>query len=317
MSRRRIGWALLGLVVIAAFAGSLLGSRLLQGTDVTREVWGGRGDARPVARRMVSLAPSVTEVAFAVGCGDRLVGATRYCTYPDEARRIPRIGGYSDPSMEAIISRRPDLVVGNLGVDHGPLREALGALGVPVLLLDHGRVEGLLDSFLQLGRICQKEATAKARVTELRSRLERVAQRTRGRPLRRVLVVFGRGGQAGGLQEVYVAGRGGLYDEVIRLAGGVNAYRSPVPAFPRLTAEGILRIDPEVIVELASGVMGPTPPRAELERSWRELPGLCAAREGRVRVVSGNIGEVPGPRLFRLVEEVAAAAHPEVDWSAP
>lgn len=321
MSRRRIGWALLGLAVLAAFGGSLLGSRLVRGPEASREGGHSRGGPQvpAEARRIVSLAPSVTEVAFAVGCGERLVGATRYCTYPEGARRIPRIGGYSDPSMEAVIGRRPDLVIGNVGVDHGPLREALGRLGVPVLLVDQGNMEGLLSSFRQIGQVCGAKgaAEAEAKVADLRARLARVREKTRDRPARRVLVVFGRGGQVGTLGEVYVAGRGGLYDEVIALAGGDNAYWKPIPAFPRLTVEGILQIDPDVIVELASGAMGPAPPRAELEESWRALPGLSAARAGRIRVVTGNIGEVPGPRLFQLVEEVAAAAHPEVDWGRP
>ncbi|MDY0004593.1 MAG: ABC transporter substrate-binding protein, partial [Polyangia bacterium] len=151
----------------------------------------------------------------------------------------------------------------------------------------------------------------------LRKRLDRVERLTRDRPRRSVLVVFGRSGEGGALREVYAAGRGGLYDEVIALAGGRNAYGKRVPAFPKLGPEGILQLDPDVIVELASEGMAGGHKEEELLGSWQALPGLGAVKAGRVRVLPGEYSEVPGPRLFRLVEELARVVHPEADWGRP
>lgn len=316
MSRRRIGWALVAAVVALAFAGSVVAARLLVGPEASAEQGSGARRSRAAAR-IVSLAPSVTEVAFAVGCGDRLVGATRFCNHPEAAKRIPRIGGYANPSLEAVLRQRPDLVVGTAGTDHHAFQEALGRVGVATLVVDHSRIEGVLSSFRQIGRACGAEARGEAWVTRLRGELAAVAARTKDRPRRSVLIVFGRSGVAGGLREVYVAGRGGLYDEVIRLAGGQNAFRKPVPAFPKLSVEGILQVNPDVIVELAPEAIAAGHSVAALEASWRALPGLVAVRAGRVRLIAGDYGEVPGPRLFRLVEEVARTVHPEAAWGRP
>lgn len=317
MSRRRIGWTVMLALLALAFVGSGAAVRILRGEEVATGKQGPGEAAKGPAGRIVSLAPSVTEVTFAVGCGDRLVGATRYCTHPEAAKRIPRIGGYSDPSLEVVLGLKPDLVVGNVGVDHRSIVQGLRPLGVPVLLLDQGRIEGVLTSFREVGRACGREAQGAEIAASLRRRLDRVARLTRDRSRRSVLVVFARGGAGGALDEVYAAGRGGLYEEVIHLAGGRNAYPRRIPAFPKLGPEGILQLDPDVIVELASEGMAGGHRAEDLARSWEKLPGLRAVKAGRVRVLPGEFSEVPGPRLFRLVEEVARTVHPEVDWGAP
>ncbi len=129
--------------------------------------------------------------------------------------------------------------------------------------------------------------------------------------------MFGRSDGGGAVREVFVAGRTGLYEEILQLAGGRNAYRRKVPAFPKLSLEGVLRLDPDAIVELASDRVKAGRTAEALRRGWLSVPQLTAVREGRIHLVTGGYGQVPGPRLFRLVEDVARALHPEADWGTP
>jgi len=316
MTRRRIRLAVLITVVVAAFVGSAVGTRLI-GEDPARGAGVGRaaGPQRVApARRIVSLAPSVTEVLFGVGCGDRLVGRTQYCNYPAAARRVPSVGGYVDPNLEVVTGLRPDLVIATRMGAQGKLQRALRRMGIRVLIVDHGHLEGVIASFRSIGRACGGTHKAEALVAATRARIAAVQRRIRGRPRRSALVVFGRNGTPGALREVYVAGRTGLYEEIIHLAGGRNAYTQRVPAFPKLSLEGVLRIDPDAIIELASDQLRHGHTVAELRQGWLAVPQLSAVKHGRLRFVTGGYGQIPGPRLFRLVEDVARALHPEVHW---
>jgi len=320
MTRRRWSSLLLLAFIALAFAGSAVGARWAAmrpgGSRVARP---GRRTG-PLASRVVSLAPSVTQTLFAVGCGPRVVGVTRYCTRPEAACRLPKVGGYVTPNLEAILRLRPDRVVGTTAASHGRTMEGLGRMGVPWEAVDHGSLAGVLASMERLGRLCGRPSQAEALVDRIRRQIRGIQKRVGGLQPRSALIVFGRTGGGpgeGGIRQVFVAGRTGLYEEILRLAGGRNAYPKTVPAFPQLSVEGILSLDPDAIVELASDrvLRGESP--EDVRRAWLRLRDLRAVRAGRVVVVTGGYGQVPGPRIFRLVGDVARALHPEAFEGTP
>jgi len=295
MKTRR--WILI-VIVAGAFGGSYALKRSISVPAANVPSTGSR------ASRVVSLSPSSTEVLFAIGAGDRVVGVTRYCAFPPEARSKPQIGGYYDPNYEAIVHARPDLVV--TLPEHEEIRPELLKLGLNVLTVDHRTVRGILDSITTLGASCGVPEKAAALRSSLEARIRKIGARTAGLPRPRVLVSIGRMAGDGTMNRITACGRAGFFDELIGLAGGVNALE-PGVAFPALSPEGLLKVDPEVIIDLWPDFHDQNLDLEAIRRLWKALPGIRA----RIEVIGETYVIVPGPRVILLLEDLARAIHPE------
>ena len=257
--------------------------------------------AQAPPQRIVSLAPSVTEVLFEAGVGPRVVGVTSYCRFPREALAIPKIGGYLTPSYEALVAVHPDLIV--TLPEQADLEPKLSALGFPILRLDHRSLDGIVRSIEQIGERFGVGERANRAAAGLRHTLTAVSRMARGsRP--RVLICFGR---AEDFRRLTAAAPGTIHDDLIRQAGGANVLTSRAIAYPALSAEGVIRLDPEVIVEFAAGGVD----AAALRRQWNRLDSVTAVRTGRVHVFTGEFLSVPGPRFVRFAETIARAIRGE------
>jgi iron complex transport system substrate-binding protein len=296
---------LLAAVLLAVFAGSFLAQELLDGghPDV--------GPQGPV-KRIVSMAPSITETLYAVGLGDRVVGVTRYCEYPPEVQELPRVGGYHDPNFEAVVALQPDLVV--LLSGDKPSQVAFQKLRIPTLVVCHDNLEGILDSFVQLGRVGQVQADARQIAADIRTRLEQIRQKTAAAPRPKVLFVIERSLGSGKLEDVYVAGSDGFFDRIIELAGGRNACPPGAVRFPIVSAEGILWMDPEVVIDMTAGLAQGQPNQEAILAAWQQVAEVKAVKAGRVHAFDQDYAFVHGPRFILLVEDLARLLHPEIDW---
>jgi iron complex transport system substrate-binding protein len=272
-------------------------------------------EAATEPQRIVSLSPSITEVLFALGLGDRVVGVSRYCRYPPEARRKAQVGGYLDPSYEAILALQPDLVV--LRCENEQFVKGFRDLGLRLLLVEHDSVEGVLDSMTAIGRRCGVEAKAQQMVAEIRTQIHRITEKTAGLDRPRVLLVVERTLGSGKIQNVYVTGSNSFLNRMILLAGGKNACTDTGAGFPVVSGEGIVRMNPQVIIELlAAGMQAGLSPQESL-RDWQQLPDVEAVRNGRVYQVDDDYAFIPGPRFILLVEEFARLIHPEFQNDTP
>jgi iron complex transport system substrate-binding protein len=259
--------------------------------------------ARPRPVRIISLAPSITETLFALGAGGQVQGVTDYCDYPAAATSLPKVGGYYNPNYEAILSLRPDLVL--LLPEHQEVRLRFQRLQVPALTVEMHSLAGLITTYVQLGAVCGAEARSAVLIRDLLSAVARCQAETRtSQPRPRVLLVISRDYQAGGIQETYVAGRGEFYDELLELAGAENAYRRAWPKYPKLAAEGLLSLDPDLILELVADPQTLPRPLESLAADWQQLPGLRAVRDGRVEILAGSYTVRPGPRLPLLLDDL-------------
>jgi iron complex transport system substrate-binding protein len=300
------------MVRVDSIAALLAGVILTVGCGGTAaEVMPG-ADGADAPGRIVSLAPSLTETLFALGLGDRVVGVTRYCSYPPEVRELPKIGGHLDPNFEAIVSLEPDLVV-VIPSSHES-RSRLELLGIRVLEVDQHDVEAVLESVSTVAEACGVPERGVVLRAELERRLVLVRAAVAGVPRPRVVVVVGHQVGEGAVRSVWAAGRDTFYDGVVRIAGGVNAVDGGIARYPELSREGLSALDPDVVVDVIAGVEDRRLDLETVRDEWMRLTELRAVREDRVSVLAGDHMVVPGPRLPEMVEAMARALHPGLEW---
>jgi iron complex transport system substrate-binding protein len=258
------------------------------------------------------LAPSITETLFALGVGDRVVGVTRYCAFPPAAHDLPRVGGHLDPNIEAIVSLEPDLVM-VIPSSHEN-RRRLEALGIRVLEVDQHDVDSVLASISVVADVCGVPERGRELRTEIEGQLQRISDRVAGANHPRVLVVVGHQVGDDAVRSVWAAGPDTFYDGVVRVAGGVNAVDSGPASYPELSREGLAAVDPDVVIDVIAGLEERDLTIGAVRAGWRRLAELRAVRENRVVVLEGDHMVIPGPRLPEMVEAIARALHPALNW---
>jgi iron complex transport system substrate-binding protein len=245
------------------------------------------------ARRVVSLSPSTTEALFAIGAGASVVGRSRYCDYPEEAKRLPVVGGWVDPNLEAILALAPDLVVGARGPSGAGFVQKLEARGVATYFPPTESFAEIDAMLRGLGARLGRDADAARVVGGLHARVAEVEARVAGRPRPRVLLVFG-------TSPVVVAGPDTFVGEMLRRAGADNVVREG-SGYPTLGLERVVALDPEVVVDAAWGEG-----RVADLPAWRDVR---AVRERRVRVLTDESVLRPGPRVGDGLDALARAVH--------
>jgi len=254
------------------------------------------------ARRIVSVSPGATEILFALGAGDRVVGTCKFCDYPAAAARCPRVGDYANPSLEAIVAARPDLVVTG-----GPQRELvlhLRSAGIPAIVLLPRSIAGLEENIRQLGRALDRSANARALCARIDERLARVT---------RTAAAAGTAARPKVYFEIWAdpfmaIGDDTYAGELIRLAGGDNIARGAPGEYPKLSAEAILAANPDVIIlshcDDAQGALHAVAGRP----GWAQLAAV------RNRRVYGDLNMDlllrPGPRLVEGLAQLRARLAP-------
>ena len=259
--------------------------------------------------RIVAMAPSLTETLLALDLEDRVVGVTRYCPKVDGALNV---GGYFDPSYETILSLDPDLVI--VMQSHDELHRRLRDLGLDTLRVDQHDVQGILSTVETIAKRCGVEKRGRDLVVGLRHALDEVANAVEGLDRPRVLVVVGREPGGGRVGTLWAAADDTFYDDVIDLAGGVNAISNSVIRYPELSREGLIAVDPDVILDVVAdgGARGVNLDGAAAD--WLEFEDLRAVRDHRVHVLMQDFVVIPGPRIVDTVRAFAERLHPELLW---
>lgn len=261
----------------------------------------GRALVLPVRpERVVSLAPNITETIFAIGAGDRVVGDTLYCDYPEEAKAKEHVGDTLRPDLERIVALKPDLVLISTS---SQLEDTVGRLeqvGIPTFVLASRDFADVLASVERLGDLLDAGEPARALAASLRARADEVARRVSARPAPKVFVMVGD-------RPLITAGRGTFVDDLVRRAGGVSISGDEASDWPQYSPEAVIARAPETIVlpTDSHGVAGETTDPEALAL-LRETP---AVRAGHIVRIDGNLIMRPGPRLVDGLERLARALH--------
>jgi cobalamin transport system substrate-binding protein len=255
-------------------------------------------------KRIIPLAPSLTEILYFLGLGDRVVGVTNHCDYPPEVRVKPKVGSYVNLNVEQIVSLRPDLVVGTVDGNEQMVVELLEQAGIPVYVVNPRNVREAVETIALLGRVCGVKEKGKALAEDLTVRVNKVVQKTA--TLRRPLVFL-----QIQLQPIMTVNKHTIHNDLIQLAGGRNMSAEEPITYPRISLEEVIRQGPEIILISSMERQG----RFERARQdWLRWTSIPAVKTGRVYLIDSDLIDRPSPRVVQGLEIMAKLIHPEIEW---
>ncbi len=257
-----------------------------------------------VPQRIISLSPSNTEVVFALGLGDRLIGVTEYCNYPAEALEKEIIGGFATPSIEKIVELEPDLVLAStIHIEEVPRLEMLG---IPVLVVESATLIELYTSMSLIAEVTAVTAAGEALIASMQQQISVVEEVVSSIPVEERVRVY---------YEVYSdplmsAGKEAFINEIISLAGGINIFGDINESYPQISAEVVAERQPDIILypdyhgtaDLVSEAMAGRP-------GWESVPAVV---NGRVYSIADDSFARPGPRVVEAVEEAVRLFYPQL-----
>jgi iron complex transport system substrate-binding protein len=262
---------------------------------------GRKVEVREPPQRMISIAPSVTEILFALGLGEKIVGVSSHCNFPSEALKKEKVGGYITPSLEKIISLRPDLVFQTADGDLKAFVNRLAGLGIPVYISNPHSLSETLKVVLKIGEVTFSGPAARTLADSMRAKMIGVREKIAGLPRLRVL-------HAMSVDPLISSGKGTFVHDLIVLAGGENIAAGAQGKHPLLSMEEVIARDPQVII--LSSMLSNEPMTAQ-KRWWERYREISAVRTGRIQVIQADLILRPSPRIVDGLVEVARAIHPE------
>ena len=249
--------------------------------------------------RYISLAPSLTEIVYAIGAGDGLVGRTSYCNYPAEAQKVEAVGDTLKPSIERIIALRPQVVFVSTASQLEAFTNELESHHIAVYVTDSHDLEGVFHSIERLGDVLGKRANADALLKQLRARVGVVEEAVKSRPPVRVFYQVSD-------EPLYTIGRDAFITDLVKRAGGVSVTADVPGAWPKYSAESALAAKPDAIVLPTGGSMGDA--NSNVAAALKRSPAVA---NGHVYKINDDHLSRPGPRAVDGLEELAHALHPE------
>ena len=259
-----------------------------------------------IPKRIISLAPSITEILFALGLNEEIVGVTDFCDFPSQALEKPKVG-YSHPNLESIVALQPDLLLAPKSFMRVDLLQKLEHLKIPTFVLEPHTVEDIMAHIQMLGRMVGRSQEGNEETAVLRKQVSSLAQELEGLPRPTMLYVLNS-------EPLITVGPGSFIHHLIELAGGRNAAEEARTSYPRLTMEEVLRQNPEFLVFPVGRFEGI--PKSEQE-SWKRWDVLNAVKHNRLFQVQSDLLNRPGPRIIDGLKQLVNILHPEVLQQIP
>ncbi|MGA2914931.1 MAG: helical backbone metal receptor [Sedimentisphaerales bacterium] len=254
--------------------------------------------------RIISLAPSTTEILFALGLGDNVIGVSQFCNYPEQAKELPRMGGLMNPNYEAIVAAKPDLVI--IFDDMQEAENKFKALEIETLVVKHDTINDILDAIHTIGERTGKAEQARLIVDDIVNKIHITQGQNQSANPPKVLVCIGHDysqDPSAKLQNIYIAGNDGFYSEMIKLAGGQNAYTGSI-ANPAVSFESIIAMNPQIIID----ILPPANVNIDTEiikKQWQNFSDIDAVKNNRIYLFMEDYMSIPGPRFINIIEKFA------------
>jgi len=252
--------------------------------------------------RVISLAPSITEILFFLEQEDRLKGVTRFSDYPKQAAGLPKVGSYVNLDLEKIVSLKPDLCIAVKDGNPIEIVRRLESFGIPVYAVDPRDLDTLIETVMEIGHLLNADTIAQRVAGDMVSRIEKIKTRT-AQVVYRPGVFF-----QIGISPIVSVGANTFNDELIQLAGGTNLVKGTA-AYPRFSKEQVLALAPEVIIICSMARQGGF---ERMKAEWNRWPGLPAVKNQQIFLVDSNLFNRPTPRLVDGLELLFQLIHPEL-----
>jgi iron complex transport system substrate-binding protein len=260
----------------------------------------------PPQQRIVSLAPSITETLFALGVGAQVVGVSQYSDYPEAARRLPQVGTYLTPNVEAIVGLHPTLIIGLVSSANLRAMRAFAGMGYSTVTVGEGTLADIQESITRIGHAVGRDDRAAELITDMHRHFATVEQRLKRADSPKVLMLVGH-------QPMVAVGSSTFLNELIAMAHGDNIAANSGDAWPRLSIEYIIATAPAVIIDGQMGSDATSP-----SNFWQHYPTIPAVKHQRLYGYSDDPVLRPGPRVWESLEVLAQMIHPELmSTSAP
>jgi iron complex transport system substrate-binding protein len=252
-------------------------------------------------KRIVSLAPNITEILFSLGLDEEIVGVSIHCNFPEKVKNKVRVGSYISLDFEKITSLKPDLIIATGAGNTRDTVDRLGKLGFQTYVIYPKNFDDILQSIAHIGQIVNREKEARRVIEGMKKRGQRVIELTQDLPRPKVFIQIGDA-------PMVTVGKGSFADDLIRLAGGENIAGKEKEVYPRFGMEEILKRSPEVIV-ISS--MNPRGDYQKVLQEWTRWKTLPAVKNGRIHLIDSDLLDRPSPRIIDGLEELARVLHPE------
>lgn len=257
-------------------------------------------------QRIVSLSPNLTQVIYALGYMDQVVGVTIFDEYPPQVIDLPKVGGWINPNYEAILALKPDLVVLMKDQDIS-FGDKLRTLGLKTFIAkSNDSIKDIIQAISDLGEILGESEEAKKLTLSIQSDLNEIEQKTKNTKKKSVMIVVGR--NPGTLEDIYVIGRNNYMDELITLAGGENVVENERNAL-KITKEAIFSYNPDVIIEINHQQIDR---EAEILAIWNTLKQVEAVKNNQVHILSSKVLLHPSQRIVDGAQTLTEILHPEI-----
>ena len=252
--------------------------------------------------RVVSLAPSITEIVFALEQENRLVGVTRFSDFPEAAKKLPKVGSFVHLDLEKIVSLKPDLCIAIKDGNPRAVVNRLESLGIPVYVVSPVNLKTVMKTITEIGSFLNASEKANSVVQDMKSRIQRVKTKIANVTYRpRVFFQIG-------IAPIVSVGTNTFTNELIELAGGKNLSKGPIP-YPRFSKEQVLSLSPEVFIITS---MSRNTIFEQVKKEWSKWPSLPAVKNHRIHLEDSNLFDRPTPRLVDGLEHLARRIHPEL-----
>jgi iron complex transport system substrate-binding protein len=252
-------------------------------------------------KRIVSLAPNITEILFSLGLDEEIVGVSIHCNFPEKAKSKVQVGSYISLDFEKITSLKPDLIIATGAGNTRDMVDRLEKLGFKTYTIFPKNFDDILQSIGHIGQVVNRDTKARVIIEGMRKRKQRVVELTQGLSRPKVFIQIGDA-------PMVTVGRGSFADDLIRIAGGENIAGNEKELYPRFGMEEILKRSPEVIV-ISS--MNPKGDYQKVLHEWTRWKTIPAVKNGRIHLVDSDLLDRPSPRIIDGLEEIARVLHPE------
>lgn len=245
--------------------------------------------------RIVALSPSINEIVFALGAGDKVVGNTTFCDFPKEAANLPKVGGYFEPSLEKIVALNPTLVI--MQENNYKLGEKLEQLGIKTKIVRIETLSNIKDSILEMGKTLERENKAKKIIENIESELKKLKNITKDK---NILIVMGHNTSLA--SRIFVAGQNLYFDDIIKESGNKNALQSQRKGQPILNMENIIACNPDIVILLSHSMREMGLSRDDLINPWLELQ-INAGKTNSVYIIDKTYSGIPSDRLVYFLQD--------------